>query len=231
MAMFPRLLYIKAQPGGVGQFRMEFAGNPWSATWVIGPFAMHSYSVFALAVLALLLTPGPTNTLLALSGAGRGIRASLPLMLGEIAGYLLVIFALTALFSDFLQTHAGLAQAIKLCAAIWVAFLAVRLWALPSSAPIGEAITLRRVFVTTCLNPKGLIVGLVLLPQAPLTEIWPLILLFSVLVAFAALAWLSAGALLIRHAGQSSPRLVRGAASGFLLVLSLGLAGNVFGIL
>jgi len=229
--MFRRLLYIKAPPCGIGQFRVEFSGHIRPLTQLTGIIAMHSYSVFALAVLALLLTPGPTNTLLALSGAGRGVRASLPLMIGEIAGYLLVILALAVLFSDFLKMHTGLAQAIKLCAAIWVAFLAVRLWTLPSSAPIGEAITPRRVFVTTCLNPKGLIVGLVLLPQAPLTQIWPYILLFSALVAFAALVWLFAGALLIRHAGQSSPRLVRGTASGFLLVLSLGLAGNVFGIL
>ncbi|NSX90461.1 hypothetical protein G6M19_07155 [Agrobacterium tumefaciens] len=229
--MFPRLLYIKARSCGIGQFRDGTRGQSRSATQVIGPIAMHAYSVFALAVLGLLLTPGPTNTLLALSGAGRGVRASLPLMLGEIAGYLLVILALVVLFSDFLKTHAGLAQAIKLCAAIWVAFLAVRLWTLPSSALVGAAITPRRVFVTTCLNPKGLIVGLVLLPQAPLPRIWPYILLFSALVAFAALMWLCVGAFLIRHADQSSPRLVRGTASGFLLVLSLGLAGNVFGIL
>ncbi|WP_246705071.1 hypothetical protein [Rhizobium sp. RM] len=192
---------------------------------------MSSYSVFALAALALLLTPGPTNTLLALSGAGRGVKASLPLMLGEIAGYLLVILSLVLLVSRFLEAHAGLASAIKLCAAVWVAFLAVRLWSLPPSAPIGEAISVRRVFVTTCLNPKALIVGLVLLPQARVAEVWSYILLFSLLVAFAALAWLCAGAFLIRHAGQSSPRLVRGTASCFLLVLSLGLAGNVFGIL
>lgn len=229
--MLLHLPYIKAHRRGIGQFRLEFKAKFLSTTQVIGPIEMYSYSVFALAVLALLLTPGPTNTLLALSGAGRGVRASLPLMIGEIAGYLLIILAVAVLFSEFLKTHAGLSQAIKLCAAIWVAFLAARLWTLPSSTPIGEAITLRRVFVTTCLNPKALIVGLVLLPQAPLAEIWPHILLFSVLVGFAALVWLSAGAFLIRHAGQSSPRLVRGAASGFLLVLSLGLAGNVFGIL
>lgn len=192
---------------------------------------MSSYSVFALAVLALLLTPGPTNTLLALSGAGRGVRASLPLMLGEIAGYQLVILSLVFFVSGFLEAHVELAAAVKLCAAIWVAFLAARLWTLPSSAPIGEAISARRVFVTTCLNPKAVIVGLVLLPQAPFAAIWLYILLFSVLVALAALVWLSAGAFLIRHTSQSSPRLVRGTASGFLLVLSLGLAGNVFGIL
>ncbi|EGP57271.1 hypothetical protein Agau_C201529 [Agrobacterium tumefaciens F2] len=41
---------------------------------------------------------------------------------------------------------------------------------------------------------------------------------------------ISIGRLLIRHAGHPSPRLVRGTVSGFLMALSLGLAGNVFGI-
>ena len=46
---------------------------------------------FVFAILALLLTPGPTNTLLTVGAAARGWRASLPLLFGELAGYLVVV--------------------------------------------------------------------------------------------------------------------------------------------
>jgi threonine/homoserine/homoserine lactone efflux protein len=192
---------------------------------------MQSYSAFAFAILALLLTPGPTNTLLALSGAGRGVRASLPLMLGEICGYLLVVVPLTMLASEFLATHTAISQAIKLCSAVWVSFLAIRLWTLPQSTATAHAITVRRVFVTTCLNPKAIIIALVLMPQGSVAELLPYIAMFSMLIICVALVWLSAGSFLIRGASEHSPRLVRCVASVFLMVLSLGLAGNVFGIL
>lgn len=192
---------------------------------------MQSTSAFAFAILALLLTPGPTNTLLALSGAGRGVRASLPLMLGEICGYLLVVTPLTLLASEFLATHTGLSQAIKLCSAIWVSFLAIRLWTLPQTTSTAQAITVRRVFVTTCLNPKAIIIALVLMPQVPAIELLPYLALFAMLIVCVALVWLFAGAFFIRSASEHSPRLVRCVASVFLVALSLGLAGNVFGIL
>ena len=45
---------------------------------------------FAIAVLALLIAPGPTNTLMAVAGAGPA-RILLPLLVAELAGYVVVI--------------------------------------------------------------------------------------------------------------------------------------------
>ena len=50
--------------------------------------------LFAAAVLAILWTPGPTNTLLATAGATRGFRHSLPLIPAEAAGYAISILVL-----------------------------------------------------------------------------------------------------------------------------------------
>jgi hypothetical protein len=50
--------------------------------------------LFTLAVLAILGTPGPTNTLLATSGAGVGLRRSLVLLPAEACGYLISILLL-----------------------------------------------------------------------------------------------------------------------------------------
>jgi hypothetical protein len=50
--------------------------------------------LFALAVLAVLGTPGPTNTLLATAGATAGLRRSLALIPAEAAGYTISILTL-----------------------------------------------------------------------------------------------------------------------------------------
>jgi threonine/homoserine/homoserine lactone efflux protein len=85
-------------------------------------------------------------------------------------------------------------------------------------------VTGRRVFVTTLLNPKALIIGLVLLPGPSL----PLrAAVFAGLVCCAALAWISLGAVLARRGNSAlsglSP-LVRRSAAVWLGLLSAALA-------
>ena len=55
---------------------------------------MENPVLFAMAVLAVLGTPGPTNTLLATAGATGGLRCSLPLIPAEAAGYTISILTL-----------------------------------------------------------------------------------------------------------------------------------------
>ena len=49
---------------------------------------------FFLAALTLLAAPGPTNTLLAMSGAAAGLRPSLPLIGAALGGYLVSVLTL-----------------------------------------------------------------------------------------------------------------------------------------
>ena len=62
---------------------------------------------FILAVLGLLATPGPTNTLLAASGAAVGLRRSLHLIPAEVSGYLCSILALALVLGPVAQTLAA----------------------------------------------------------------------------------------------------------------------------
>lgn len=154
---------------------------------------------FITAVLALLLTPGPTNTLLAVGGASDGFRRSLPLILAEASGYLLTITPLVTFAGPYLAAHPLAASAIKLCSAIWVLLLAIRLWTTPT-ATAGTSpslVTFRQVFITTVLNPKALIFGLVLVPHGTFTTVLPWLGLFVILVVSAASIWLSAGAAIL----------------------------------
>ena len=118
---------------------------------------------FALAAAALLLTPGPTNTLMAIGGTERGWRAAQPLMLFELAAYLLVTLPLALAGQIAIGAVPALKPAITLAAGMWVFWLAIKMWRLPAPGAAAQ-VTGRRIFVTTLLNPKALVFGLVLLP-------------------------------------------------------------------
>lgn len=184
----------------------------------MGPFT------FLLAVWALLLTPGPTNTLLALSGASAGLARSVRLMPAEVAAYLLVTVPLAVFGAEVLAREPLLASAVKLAAAGWVAWLAVKLWRVRTGEADAATVTARRVFVTTLLNPKGLIIGLTLLPRGTAPE-FPLHLgLFAASILGVAAIWAGAGAMLNRG-GAQAPVLYRRAAAVWLAVLAVALAG------
>ncbi len=192
-------------------------------------------SVFVLSILALLLTPGPTNTLLTVAGAARGFRSALPLLLGELAGYLLVVVPLATVAAGLLAGHPTVATAIRLVAAAWVLFLAIRLWiAVPHDAKTAmqdNPVTITKLFVTTLLNPKALIVGLVLMPRGSFLQVAPALITFSALVVLAGSSYLLIGSLIGRGRKAGAPRLVYRLAAACLVLFSLGLAGNASGIL
>ncbi len=190
-------------------------------------------SFFIFAILALLLTPGPTNTLLTVGAATRGLRASLPLLLGELAGYLAVVVPLATIAAPLLEGRPALAIALRFAAVCWVLFLAIRLWRASSVNLVEDgssSVTIGQVFLTTVLNPKAPIIGLVIMPHGPVAQIAPALGLFSLLVLGAGTGFLVLGALVGRTPALS-PRLVYRVAAFFLAVFSIGLAGTASGLI
>lgn len=180
---------------------------------------------FALAILGLLLTPGPTNTLLALAGAREGTAAARRLLPAEAAGYLVAVLPLNVARLWFDPMAGPLGQLVQIAAALWVAALALRLARPPTAAQAAtRPVTAAQVFLTTLLNPKVLLVALVLTapPGAPghMAEL----AVFFALVPVMGFCWTRLGALLD---GARHPRragwLQRGAAL-WLAALALGLA-------
>lgn len=194
-----------------------------------------SLFAFAIAVLLLLLTPGPTNTLLAVSGAARGVKASFPLIGAELGGYLTTILPLVFLAAPFLADQPVAALVIKLVSTLWVLLLAARLWTRPPSAREPGAVTVASVYCTTVLNPKALIIGLALIPAAsfaaPETLLTPLpyLALFALLVMGVATCWLSAGAAILRRVAATNPLLFGRVAASFLVIFAISLAGRAIG--
>jgi threonine/homoserine/homoserine lactone efflux protein len=89
-------------------------------------------TAFLSAVLALLLAPGPTNTLMGLAGAQRGLRGVMRLLPAELFGYLTTILPLIYLGAEVLGQWPVAAVVLKIAAALWVMFLAINLWARPA---------------------------------------------------------------------------------------------------
>ena len=117
-------------------------------------------------VISILLTPGPTNTLLASSGIQVGLRKSFRLIPAEAFGYLISI-SLWGFLIGKISVHLPLLPTIlKLFSAGYILFLAMRLW---RTATVAEnfnqkGIRARELFVATLLNPKALLFASAIFP-------------------------------------------------------------------
>jgi threonine/homoserine/homoserine lactone efflux protein len=190
-----------------------------------------TYSTFLFAVLALLLAPGPTNTLIGLAGAQRGLRDLWRLLPAELIGYLTMILPAAWFGAMMIERWLMATIVLKLVAAVWVMYLAIRLW-VPRSAVVGyDEVTAKRVYITTTLNPKALIVALVMLP-APTDEQFPLKLaLFCGTAAGVALVWAAFGTI-TRSKVDGGIRLtaIRRVASVWLAIVSGSLLIAAFSV-
>jgi threonine/homoserine/homoserine lactone efflux protein len=156
---------------------------------------MNDPLLFVLAAMLLLGTPGPTNTLLWVSAATSGTRRSLPLLLGELAGYLCAITAIVLVLQPLLDTAPQLRNILAALVAVYVAVLAGRLWQRADTPEAPQAaITVSKVFVTTLLNPKAFVFALGIMPVGD-----PAILgyfgLLSVCIVTAGSGWVILGGL------------------------------------
>lgn len=184
-------------------------------------------AAFLTAVLGLLLTPGPTNTLMGLAGASDGMGRTARLIPAEILGYLTTILPLALVGHSLLGNFPLAAQGIKLAAAAWVMVLAVKLWGRGSLAQAGGDITARRVYVTTVLNPKALIIALVLLPAPAAPAFASRLALFCVTAAAVALIWGGAGSVArMGHGGAGRMQVIQRAASVWLGLVSVMLVAG-----
>ena len=124
-------------------------------------------------VITILLTPGPTNTLLASSGIQVGIRKSLRLIPAEAFGYLISITAWGFLIGK-VSVHLPLLPTIlKLFSASYIIYLAIKLWR-TADAEVSfnqPTIRARELFLATLLNPKALLFASAIFPTIAWTKL------------------------------------------------------------
>jgi threonine/homoserine/homoserine lactone efflux protein len=159
---------------------------------------------FAVAATALLLLPGPTNALLAAAGA-RALRDSLALLPVVLSAYGVSIAVVVLALAGGTDADPRAGAAFRILAAVYLMWLAMRLWRRASVGAPGRSPSVRagEIFVATLLNPKGLILALLLPPEGGIAG-------HAAILAAAILAtgvlWVSAGHALARVA----PGLVAG---------------------
>jgi threonine/homoserine/homoserine lactone efflux protein len=194
------------------------------------------YAAFVLAVVTLMLIPGPNVALIVANSIARGPRAGLATVAGTSAA-MVPQLALTGLGMSALL--AGLAEAffyLRWLGVAYLIFLAYRSWtapaddlaAAPASRQPTRALFLRGFFVSLS-NPKTLLFFAAFFPQfldpkAPLgPQIWLLSASFLALAVLVDSFWALAAARVggaLRIGGRLRNRLT----GGFLFGAGLGLA-------
>ncbi|MDU6101368.1 MAG: LysE family transporter [Acinetobacter sp.] len=152
-------------------------------------------------VVTILLTPGPTNTLLASAGIQAGVKQSLKLIPAEVMGYLIAITSWGVLLESVSHFIPWLPALLKLISATFILYLAFKLW-ITSTNDIkldSPLITPKALFVATLLNPKALLFASAIFPAVAWKSQDIYLAHMSAFVGLIlpiALFWISVGAML-----------------------------------
>lgn len=190
-----------------------------------GTYSAMDIMAFVAACLSLLATPGPTNTLLATSGAESGLRRSVPLLAAELSGYLLAISVLRFVLGPFVASRPVFGVALQIVVTLYLIHLAAMLWRRGAQQLVsGRSVTFGRVFLTTMLNPKGLIFAFTLLPpKAALPELLPWLAGLSAQIVIIGFAWILLGSSLRRSFQDPAKARIGYRVSATALVLLAGM--------
>jgi len=157
-----------------------------------------SFLTFLAATYFLLAVPGPTNTLLATSGAGIGIARSLRLLVAELCGYLLAIALLRLALGPIVGDIPIAALVLRVAVTVYILCLAFMLWRVNTrELRDGAPVTFGQVLFATLLNPKALVFAFLLLPlEAGPLELLPWFGAIALQILTAGAAWIALGATL-----------------------------------
>lgn len=125
-----------------------------------------NFPIFALNTAVILLTPGPTNTLLAAAGLERGARGALPLIASELLGYLIAISVWGAVLAPLQSSYPWIAILARAASSLYMIHIAVTVWRAASVLPASgrRSIGPKALFVATLLNPKALLFSCAIFP-------------------------------------------------------------------
>lgn len=153
--------------------------------------------LFVTAGVALLTMPGPTNALLAASAAAVGARRSLVLLVAVLAGYAASVSILRGLVGPVAAAVPAFGIGLHLAIALYLLVLAMRLWRVSHVNAVAAAAGFGSVFVTTLLNPKGLVIAFGLLPAAAEpAALAPRLAALAAMIVLSGGLWIALGAAL-----------------------------------
>ncbi len=183
-------------------------------------------TAFFVGLVALLVTPGPTNTLLLVAGATGAPRVAPWLLGAEAMAYLTAVTLQRFALQPVIAAEPNLAIGLQLVAALYLLHAAWRMWHRPHAltASTTAPVTPQMIATTTLLNPKTLIIAFGLMPvgwneEASLA--FTHLALLAVTVPLIGGLWFLAGHL---GAMKASPRTTQAIVPRFSAVILTGFA-------
>jgi threonine/homoserine/homoserine lactone efflux protein len=179
---------------------------------------------FSAAALVLLIAPGPTNALLAAAGARLGVMRSVSMLAVVLAAYAVSVGFIVTVLAPHIETSPNARLAVQFAAAIYLTWLGLRLWRTAADGGDGpEApVSAAEIFLATLLNPKGLVIGLVLLPAGAMPELAPNLVILALAILGCGLAWILAGSGFARAAPRLATHRMVNRASGAAMLAFAG---------
>jgi threonine/homoserine/homoserine lactone efflux protein len=212
-------------PIGIAIHFLRGINAPASSVPYVAP--MIDLSLLVPATLTILAAPGPTNTLLATSGARRGVKPSLCLIPAELAGYVIAIAAWGLLLNPAAAALPWLKPALRLTCAGYLVWAAYKLWRHTGDMSVdGSVIGARGVFTATLLNPKALLFAAAIFPDAAfrsMTGFLEVNGVFAAVLVPISLAWIAFGTFLTRPGLWLRPWMIQRGAAVMLMLFSASL--------
>jgi threonine/homoserine/homoserine lactone efflux protein len=190
---------------------------------------MNSLPFFVPAVIATLAAPGPTNALLFTSAGVAGFARSLRLVPATILGYLVTIGMMQTIGGPLITAVPSFGLTLRIVLVLYLLLLAWRLWHADSAAGRANAtvVTFGHVFLTTLLNPKGLVFAFAIFPPADrLAASLPYAGVFAVLATIVSTGWIGFGAAVRRGGGETISWALPRVAAVFLCAMGAVIAGS-----
>ena len=186
--------------------------------------------LFVLAVIAVLMIPGPTNALLASSAHQQGIARTSLFIPAELLGYFYAINLWALVIHLMSPVWPNLIHLLHVLSALYVFWLAFRLWKLSRLIQHNQrhrSIRPRQLFFASLKNPKSMLFAAGIFPmttwESPLNFVM-VFAVFSLVLVPTAMFWMSFGRAIL--AGESkkikTDLLYKGSAM-FLIICMLPL--------
>lgn len=133
---------------------------------------IHTFGLFLLTVLTLIVTPGPDMIYVAGRSLSQGRTAAILSALGVAIGYVGHTLLVTLGLASVLAASPDVFRAVQLAGAAYLIFLAFSLlrsgkgdFSVKSAKEMSAGLLIRQGILTSVLNPKGLLFYFALLPQ------------------------------------------------------------------
>lgn len=178
-------------------------------------------------IIASLWTPGPNNTLIALSAARFGFRASLPHMMGVAFGFALMSFLIAFGLGTVFQQSALLRELVRWTGIVILLWLCWRIATAPAPELQGQTDKKPWSFLQASafqwINPKAWVMAISVTsqfvsPEAPLQTAAVIAAIFAVFGCSSSTGWGLFGVMIIRWLkGEWQIRVFNFAMAGLLL--------------